>query len=328
MIALELFAGCGGAALGIESAGFAHAGLVEIDRDACSTMRAARHKPVVQTDVRNLTRIDLAVRGRPIDLLWSSFPCQAWSVAGQRRGAKDRRNGWPWTVRAVDRYKPRWLLAENVVGLTHHASAGHPSPEACPRCYFETVILGDLRDRFEHVGWWVLNAADYGVPQRRKRVIIWAGPAPLRRPEPTHADPSTLEQAGLFGQKVVPWVSMAEALGVPPESCASTGSHRHGRPVIPVVGPSPTIRANMGKFAAVWTMAGTPFIDGPERRRLTVREAARLQDFPDDYPWRGPIRAQYRQIGNAVPPRLAEVVARAVVEAESLDRELSTGGEV
>lgn len=323
MLALELFAGCGGAALGIEAAGFSHAALVEINKAACATMRAAGHRPVVEADVRNLSRIDLAVRGRPIDLLWSSFPCQAWSIAGKRRGSKDRRNGWPWTVRALDRYKPRWLLAENVRGLVRHASEGCPDPRACPGCYFELVILRDLRERFEHVGWWVLNAADYGVPQRRRRVIVWAGPVPLPRPKPTHADRSALRQVGLFRSSLAPWVSMAEALGVPAHRCITWGSHKDGRPMEPVDGPAPTITTRFANTSPGGTAGGCALWDPFER--LTEAQGATLQGFPAGYPWRGTTSEQRDQIGNAVPPKLAEVAARGIVEAERRNRQPSTG---
>ena len=358
MQAIELFAGAGGAALGLEAAGIGHRALCEWDRHACATLRAAGLGPVVEGDVRDLDAIEAVSGPGPVDLLWSSFPCQVWSVAGQRKGASDERNGWPWTVDAIDRFRPRWFLAENVRGLLAHSTEGHPDPYQCPRCYFEVVILAQLRARFDHVGYFLLNAADYGVAQHRRRVIIWAGPAPLQAPTATHGDPGKARQGDLFGPSVLPWVSMGEALGIRTAKrdnndpgpvatrreieltgdpapcvpaaycprlggqayviCATTGSHEKGRPVRRVVGPSPAVRANMGKDPQPWTQAGTPFLDGPERRRLTVAEAARLQDFPDGHPWQGPQTAQYRQVGNAVPPRLAEVVGRAVVEADRM----------
>lgn len=385
MRAIELFAGAGGAALGLESAGIEHAALCEWDADACATMRAAGLGPVVEGDVRDLDAIE-AVAGPSCDLLWSSFPCQAWSTAGKRKGAQDERNGWPWTVDAIDRFKPRWFLGENVRGLITHSSDGHPDPERCPRCYFETVILAQLRERFAHVGWWLLDAADYGVPQHRRRVILWAGPAPLQAPERTHASPAECRQAGLFGPRLRPWVSMGEALGIGGRSyCASTSSFGQGRPEVRVTGPAPTIGCTM-HHPHPWTKAGAPFVvaagetgegrprpmeqaaptigtkgtayllrpaptvtttevkgtrgkhmckqlaNGTRsggvdrasdalwlstgRRRLTVQECARLQDFPPDHPWQGTKTAQYRQVGNAVPPTLARVVAERVIEAD------------
>lgn len=320
MKAIELFAGAGGAALGLEAAGIGHRALVEWDRHACATLRAAGLGPVVEGDVRNLDAIEAVSGPGPVDVLWSSFPCQAWSVAGQRKGASDERNGWPWTVDAIDRFRPRWFLAENVRGLLAHSTEGHPDPFQCPRCYFESVILAQLRARFEHVGWWLLNAADYGVPQHRRRVIIWAGPVPLQAPRATHGDPGKARQGDLFGPGVLPWVSMAEALGVSAEMCATTGDRRDGRPKRPIIGPSTPVTISVSNNQP-WQSTAVPFIDGPERRRLTVAEAARLQDFPDGHPWQGPKTAQYRQIGNAVPPRLAEVVGRQVVAADRLWKE-------
>ena len=353
MKAIELFAGAGGAALGLEAAGFAHAALCEWDPDACATLRAAGLGPVVEGDVRDLDAV-AAVAGERCDLLWSSFPCQAWSTASKRKGARDERNGWPWTVDAIDRFRPRWFLGENVRGLLNHRGGcvygggtldlfgADPSLD-CPRCYFDRVILRQLRERFDHVGYWLLDAADYGVPQHRRRVILWAGAAPLEKPTATHGP-----------GRALPWVSMKEALEV--DGCFTTGSFGRGRPVKPVSWPAPTVPARYGDAIEPWDSAGRPFVvaapnrgmdkpsptvvcsevkgSGPGanptklqrasdalylatgRRRLTLEECARLQDFPL-HPWQGNSTARYRQVGNAVPPTLARVVGESVMRAEA-----------
>jgi len=350
---LELFAGDRGAALGLEEAGIGHVALCEWDPDACATLRAAGLGPVVEGDVRDLdaiaavafqsdeaiwnqagdalldsdlegdewclererVAIEMQKADRTIDLLWSSFPCQAWSTAGKREGASDERNGWPWSVDAIDRFRPRWFLAENVYGLLTHSAEGHPDPFKCPRCYFENVILAQLQARFAHVGWWLLDAADFGVPQHRRRVIIWAGPVPLSAPRPTHGSPAEARQRDLFGRGVLPWVTMGEALGWSEEE-----RRRWSK-------PSPTVSCVEGKGSndayrepgerpklnkasdALWLATG--------QRKLTVGECAILQDFPPDHPWQGNTEAKFRQVGNAVPVRLAEVVGRCVVDADA-----------
>lgn len=379
---IELFAGAGGAALGLERAGLHHAALCEWDRDACATLRAAGLGPVVEGDVRDLDAIAAAAGPDPVDVLWSSFPCQAFSTAGKRLGAADERNGWPWTVDAIDRFRPTWLLGENVRGLLLHRAGctyrggqeglfAAPDPQGCPGCYFERVILPDLRARFACVGWWLLDAADFGVPQHRRRVILWAGPRPLTEPTPTHGP-----------GRALPWVSMGEALGLtggevytqrspdtarggnrwvpidepattiicaaqPQWRPAHTGRWEDGRGEVRADGPAPTVTTEWG-HTQPWTKAGAGWLAQPSptvsavgeqkgsgpgghpermqrasdalylgtgRRRLTVEECAILQDFPRDHPWQGGVGARYRQVGNAVPPRLAEVVGRALIEA-------------
>ena len=323
MKCVELFAGAGGAALGLEAAGFEHAALCEWDPHACATLRAAGLGPVVEGDVRDLDAIE-AVAGPSCDLLWSSFPCQAFSTAGKRLGASDERNGWPWTVDALDRFRPRWFLAENVRGLIQHSTEGHPDPFRCPRCYFEGVILPQLRARFAHVGWWLLDAADHGVPQHRRRVIIWAGPSPVKAPRPTHGDPAAARQGALFGPGVSPWVSMGEALGVPVDACWSTGGSFLMQPAPCVTATEAKGHTNpdkeRGRGGRINRASDVLYLCTGQRR-LTVAECARLQDFPAGHPWQGPQTAQYRQIGNAVPPRLAEVVGCAVMQAERCGHE-------
>ena len=231
MKVLELFAGAGGAALGIENAGGEHLACVEWDEDACATMVAAG-LPAAQGDVRDLSLYE----GMAPDLLWSSFPCQAWSTAGKRKGAQDDRNMWPATIEAVDFTGPTWFVGENVVGLTNHRGVckqgkcciGSP---LCPNAYFNKVILGDLRKRFAWVDWRILDSASFGVPQRRRRVFILAGPHPIEWPEPTHGDPKKV-QADLFTQKLKPWSTVRQALGLAAWGTA-TGMSGDGRVGVP-----------------------------------------------------------------------------------------------
>jgi DNA (cytosine-5)-methyltransferase 1 len=347
MRCLELFAGAGGAALGLERAGFEHAALVEWNPAACATLRAAGLGPVVEGDVRDLDRIEEAAAAAghsPIDLLWSSFPCQAFSEAGKRLGASDERNGWPWTVDAIDRFRPAWVLAENVRGLLSHSAEHCGDPMLCPGCYFECVILPELRARFAYVGWWLLDCADLGVPQHRRRVIIWAGPTPVEKPEQTHGPGAAR-----------PWVTMGEACDWRScRSCEGTGKHStplgfssscgvcKGTGEQPPTGvqgdqaatepwrldkPAPAVVCSEEKGRRVGT-GDTPDAGngGPAKlsdalylatgqRRPTPLQCAAVQGFPPDWPWQGSVADVYRQTGNAVPPALAEACGRSVIAA-------------
>jgi DNA (cytosine-5)-methyltransferase 1 len=304
MRCVELFAGAGGAALGLEETGVEHLALVEWDKDACATMRAAGLGPLIEGDVRDIYAIESVVTDE-VDLLWSSFPCQGWSSAGARLGARDPRNGWPWTVAAIDRLQPRWFLGENVRGLTMHS--GCASELDCPGCYLRGVIVPQLEERFAHAGYWVLDAADYGVPQHRRRVILWAGPAPLQAPASTHGPPG---QGDLF-RRLKPWVTMGEALGLGSFTWDASRNNdrnpRQERPT-PSTEPAPAL-GTKGNQYILQTATG--------RRRLTVEECAALQSFPPSHPWRGTKRSKYQQVGNAVPPPLARVVAQRVLEADA-----------
>ena len=398
MKVLELFAGAGGAALGLEAAGCEHLACVEWDEDACSTMRAAG-LPALQGDVRDIS----LYLGMSPDVLWSSFPCQAWSTAGKRKGAEDERNMWPATINAVSVTNPTWFVGENVVGLTNHKGAckrgknciGSPS---CPNAYFNEVILRDLGRRFNWVGWRILDSADFGVPQRRRRVFIVAGPHPIDWPEPTHGDPS--KTSDMFASDVMPWATVGQALNLVGELSGSRNSANHpnqerpattdepaptiggkGNQMLRVIGggrnpqsaelaskrnyrdltdePCTTIPAVRIGNAGPWVVAGSqpellsrpsPTVTTTEvkgtrgkhisgktrsgkqrggadrasdalwlstgRRRLTIEECAKLMDFPDNYPFVGTKTSQYRQVGNAVTPIVAQRIAEQIIKSK------------
>ncbi len=202
LTSLELFAGAGGAALGVEKAGWGHIACIEWWETACDTLRAAG-MPTVESDVRH---VDYSVYRGKIGLMWASPPCQAWSEANQSaeiKGEDDiERNGWPWTLKAVSEVQPTWLVAENVKGA---------------KSYIQKVVIPELRKQFPSVQLWQLNAKFYGVPQSRTRLFIVAGPVPISAPQ------------------VQPLITMRTAIGVPydkPSPCVMTNEWK-GRPTEP-----------------------------------------------------------------------------------------------
>ena len=302
MRALDLFAGAGGAALGLHDAGFEHVACVERDASAAATLRAAGF-PAVEADVRDL---DYAALAGTIDVLWASPPCQAWSGLGKRAGSADReRNGWPWTLDVIDRVRPTWAIMENVAAMK-----GNP--------YLERFVLPPLRKRYAHVSARVLNAADFGLPQARHRLFVVAGPRSIRWPDATH---------GADADR--PHVGVAEVLGFGDDVVAMAHECNAGwglaRVPMPLDLPAPTITAGSRRshggngllFVRRGARIGRALPPGsPLHRRATPEECAALQGFPVGYPFAGGSTDRRAQVGNAVPPMLAEVVARAVRAAE------------
>ncbi len=328
--ALDLFAGCGGAARGLHRAGWRHLACVERDPAAAATLAAAG-LPVLRADIREVDWSPFAGR---VDLLWASPPCQPGSTAGKRRGAADDRDGWPWTWATVDAVRPTWFLAENVLGWTYHARTCSLDGDShgCVGCAWEQSVLPALRARFAFSGAWKLDAADVGVPQHRRRVILWGGPLPLAVPAPTHGDPDDedTENRGLS-----PWVSVRDAVGatlLADDTCDVRACYpcdgSHGRACTEpwrADRPAPTVTTSEEKgtraHAPDWTFNG-----GPDRasdtaflvagvRRIEVAEGLVLQGLPADWPLQGTRQDQYRQVGNAVPPPLASAAGRAVLAA-------------
>jgi DNA (cytosine-5)-methyltransferase 1 len=327
---LDLFAGCGGAALGLQRAGWRHLACVERDPAAAATLAAAG-LPALCADVRE---VDWAPFAGRVDLLWASPPCQPGSTAGHRLGARDPRDGWPWTWAVLDAVRPTWFLAENVLGWTYHARGCRldGEHEGCTGCAWQRRVLPALGARFAFSGAWRLDAADFGVPQHRRRVLLWGGPLPLRPPAPTHGDPDDEDTAH---RGIAPWRTVRDAVGgtlLAADACEHRACYpcdgSHGRACQEpwrADAPAPTVTASEAKgtraHAPDWSFHG-----GPDRasdaaflvagvRRIEVAEGLRLQGLPDDWPLQGTREEQYRQVGNAVPPALAEAAGRVVAVA-------------
>lgn len=319
---VDLFAGAGGLSLGLHAAGFQVKAAVEVDRDACETFRAtfphARllDESIIGLDLKQYEGVDL-VAGGP--------PCQPFSSGGKRLADKDVRNLVPEFVRVVRDLRPRAFLMENVFGLG----------SASRRPYLD-FILAELKAIGYNVNWKVVNAADYGVPQKRRRLfVVGLIGGEYQFPSPTHgpgavnryvAVTDILNIAEVRGDPNPSKVIYAKNPDLRPRPFDGQLFNGGGRP-IDSESPSHTILASAGgnKTHFVDTLGVVPeyhrhLLGGgkPRKgqvegaRRLTVCESALLQTFPPEMPFYGSRSSQYTQIGNAVPPKLAEVIAGSI----------------
>jgi DNA (cytosine-5)-methyltransferase 1 len=305
MDSLELCAGAGGQALGIEQAGFEHSGLVEIDHWACETLRANR--PNWSVYEADLTQFDPSP-WRGVDLLAGGLPCPPFSVAGKQLGEKDERNLFDIGVEFVDQLRPRAVMFENVRGLL--------SP-----------VFEDYRSRLQqrlgasgYFSQWIeVNARDLGVPQLRPRVVFIALKrnlaadfrwGPVKTEAPLTVGETLKDMMAANGwKKVARWVKQANAIA----PTIVGGSKKHGGPDL---GPT---RAK--KAWAQLGVNGMGIADEPPSAnfegdpKLTVPMVALLQGFPPDWKFVGRKTHAYRQVGNAFPPPVAKAVATALKQA-------------
>nr|WP_255682365.1 DNA (cytosine-5-)-methyltransferase [Deinococcus sp. 6YEL10] len=309
-----MFAGAGGMALGFERAGLDHRLLVEFDRHACDTLAANRPAWTLHRgDVRDVSYADVQA-----DVLAGGFPCQSFSHAGKRLGMEDTRGTLFYEiVRAASIIQPRLVLLENVQGLLTH-DGGRT---------FDVVqgVLANLGYTVDHR---LLNAADFGAAQRRMRVVIAAHRLPGRFvfPEPTHLEHRTLRQA-LDGVPASPYPPYSPATRAVFDLVPAGGNWRSLPDDVKDAYMGAARHSGGGKTGLArrlsWdqpcpTVTTSPsqkltgFCHPSETRPLAIREYARVQGFPDDWQFSGPLGAQYRQVGNAVPVALAEAVGRAV----------------
>lgn len=293
-LVLDLFAGCGGLALGFEAAGFSTIGF-EMDPDACASYGHNLHgtcNEVVLAPGQNLgSRADVVIGGPP---------CQPFSVGGLQEGHNDERNGFPTFLSAVARYAPKLVIIENVRGMLYRNKA-----------YFDRV-LDQLVEHGYTVEYRLLHAVQYGIPQRRERLFVvghyggWDWPKPCAHTYTAGDALGELAHSILPGSKF-PTKSMDDYVA---------RYERASKCIRPrdlhLDEPSRTVTCR-NLNGATGDMLRVRLPDG-RRRRLTVREGARLQGFPDWFVFQGSEGSQFNQVGNAVPPLLAKAVATAAME--------------
>jgi DNA (cytosine-5)-methyltransferase 1 len=282
----------------LESAGFQHVALVEIDRHACVTLRHNRpHWNVIEGDI---TTFD----GRPYagtDLLAAGLPCPPFSVAGKQLGHKDERNLFPAAIRIISEVRPRAVLIENVRGFLDAVFED-----------YRNYVKKQLSDLGYDCDWRLLNASDFGVPQLRPRVAFIA----IRRntfplfhwPDPSGNQPQSVGQilyplmasCGWRGAKL--WKSRADEIA----PTIVGGSKKHGGPDL---GPTRARKAWANLSVDGIGIADAPpapdFVGMP---KLTVPMVALLQGFPPEWEIIGKKTAAYRQVGNAFPAPVAQAL--------------------
>jgi DNA (cytosine-5)-methyltransferase 1 len=303
---LDICTGAGGEALGLESVGFTNVTAVEIDTQACQTLRLNRPAwKVIEGDVRDID----ANQFRGVDLLAGGVPCPPFTVAGKQLGPDDERNLFPEMLRLVEQVRPTAVMIENVPGF---ASAKFDS--------YRNEFIDKLGSFDYEVQWTILNSANFGVPQLRPRFVLVALRNPYAQsfhwPAPQQAS-FTVGQA--IGDLMMSrgWQGASQwsekATSVAPTLVG--GSKKHGGPDL-----GPTRARQQWKMLGVDGLGiadmppGEDFpVDGFPR--LTLRMAARIQAFPDSWQFAGGKTAAYRQIGNAFPPPVAASVASSIVAA-------------
>ncbi len=328
---IELFAGAGGLALGIEKAGFETIGLVEVDKDASNTLKLNRpHWNVINDDIANISIKDLEklfkIKKGDLDLLSGGAPCQSFSYAGKRLGLEDARGTLFYHyAKFLEKLQPKMFLFENVKGLLTH-NKGQT---------YETIL-----DIFKQSGYTirsnqikVLNAWDYGVAQKRERLITigirndlvdkitfnFPTPhkyKPILRDILLNCPKSQGAQYSNYKQKIFELVPPGGYWRDIPEDIAK----EYMKSCWNMEGGRTGILRRLSLDEPSLTVLTSPSQKQTERchpleaRPFTIRENARCQSFPDDWEFCGSIGQQYKQVGNAVPVNLAYEIGIKIKE--------------
>lgn len=319
---IDLFSGPGGLSIGLRRSGLNVLANVELNRDAMETYAA--HDPSATHFNEDVRGISFEKYRGKVDIVVGGPPCQPFSIGGLRKGNTDERDMIPEFIRCLKEVQPEAFLMENVPGLIFKKA----------RPYFDSV-LAQLSDCGYRLNWAVLNSADYGVPQKRKRLIVMGSKSiQLRFPAPSHGPGTDKNHISAFevlgntpiGESPKCPVKFAKYPDLRPSPYAGHVYNGGGRPLDPQ-GPCHTILASSGGYKTHWIdtqgiapkyhahlrAGGEPWEgEVPGARRLSVEECALIQTFPKDMCFVGKRSSQYKQVGDAVPPDLAFVLGRSL----------------
>ncbi len=291
---VDLFAGCGGLSLGFEAAGFSTHGF-EMVASAVETYRRNLKGECTEA------KLEVGFEYPIADVVIGGPPCQPFSVRGKQQGMNDARDGFPIFIDAVKRLNPRIFLFENVRNLMFSHK------------WYLDLILAELEKLGYVIEFRCLNAVNYGVPQNRERLVVVGHRSAFRFPD---CERNVATVADAIGDTMSTMPEGSKILT--PEQDAYIAEYERKshcarpRDLYPDI-PSRTVTCR-NLAGATSDMHRVRLPDG-KRRRITVREAARLQSFPDSFEFCGNEVQQFTQIGNAVPPLLAYKLALAVRDA-------------
>lgn len=353
MIGVDLFAGAGGMSLGAEAAGIDVRLAIERDPHCVDTYEY-NHKNtlVIKEDIINIQDVDVP-KGSNGTILFGGPPCQGFSTSNQRTRGDGNLGNWLFIqfMRLADEWRPDWVVFENVEGILHTSNG----------TFFKSVKLM-LENSDYTVSYWVLNAQDYGVPQRRQRLFIigslegiQVSPPPKRKAKAVTVKESIAD---------LPFLENGANISLLPYTCAPSSEYAkkmrgkltrcHNNIVtrnndnvieryqhVPAGGNWQDIPAVLmdnyknrdrchtriyhrlrsnEPSVVIGNFRKNMLIHPSQHRGLSVREAARLQSFPDNYQFKGSIGFQQQQVGNAVPPLLARAVFKQILNAKSSGR--------
>lgn len=322
MRSLELFSGCGGLAKGLEQAGFEHCAFVEFNKWACKSLRANFNPMLVhETDVR---KFDFTSVGK-VDIVAGGPPCQPFSLGGLSRAHEDSRDMFPEAIRAIHELRPKAFVFENVKGLLRKSFSDYFSYIILRLTYPDVVADGKAwREHLEelrkldfaeykglkyNVQYKLVNAVDYGIPQNRERVFIVG----FKNNVPAKWKWPMMSQGKRTIADAIGHLQSARPYELPEDHKIILGAREYpGHSGSNYNSPSKTIKAGAHGVPGGENMIRFP--DGT-LRYMTVHEAKLIQTFPSDYIVCGGWGEAMRQIGNAVPVKLAEQMGRSIVNA-------------
>lgn len=342
LTAISLFTGAGGLDYGFEAAGFQTTVALEIDERCCETLRQNRHWPVIERDISTVSTadiLDLAKLGAgEADVLIGGPPCQPFSKSGFWATGEAKRLNDPRAttiecyLRVLAEARPRAFLLENVEGLGFRGK-----DEGLQLIHSRLAAINAAHGTNYRATIATLNAADFGVPQLRRRVFVvgFRDGSSFAFPKPTHVDVTANEDAGDRATYLTVWDAIHDLPEPNDPSVVMKGKWADLLPTIPEGqnylwhtdrgGGEPlfgwrrrywSFLLKLAKSQPAWTIQAQPGpATGPfhwNNRRLTMREMARLQTFPDSVNVTGSIADVQRQLGNAVPSLLAETLARSI----------------